>query len=141
MGFAGTLASGWCDWVIADKIVIPPETVACEVWRNRISAGRADGSTAFEGELDPEEDGNDWVYTEKMAYVPTTYFVTDHKQGFRDETPSATAVSSSRWVDEEARRWRLRRELFPQLTDNTVILCCLNQLYKVCKSACLLWSR
>ncbi|KAJ1922189.1 hypothetical protein H4219_000051 [Mycoemilia scoparia] len=37
------------------------------------------------GELDPEEADNSWVYTEKMIYMPHTYFVNDHRQGFREE--------------------------------------------------------
>lgn len=133
MGFAGTLASGWCDWIIADQIIIPPDTVSGEVWRKRLAmrANEHSFAGAFEGDLDPEEESNDWSYTEKIAYVPKTYFVTDHKQGFRDEIPQQTFDRQSSWVIDEQRRWQMRKELFPQCRDDTVIFCCLNQLYKV----------
>lgn len=132
MGFAGTLASGWCDWVIADTTIIPPDTVASEVWRQREQRHQPQHPTSLPGLLDPEEEDDSWMYTEKMAYLPQTYFITDHKQGFRDETSAVGTEPDDAWALEEQRRWRMRKELFPQLPDNYVIFCCLNQLYKVC---------
>jgi hypothetical protein len=35
------------------------------------------------------------------------------------------------WQNEERKRWAARRQLFPQLKEDTVIFCCMNQLYKV----------
>lgn len=131
MGFAGTLASGWCDWVIADTTIIPPETVSSEVWRDRRRKGQSSVATTLPGQLDPEEKDEDWMYTEKMVYLPNTYFVTDHKQGFRDVPTSGPTDREAAWLMEEQRRWRMRKELFPTLPDNCVIFCCLNQLYKV----------
>lgn len=135
MGFAGTLASGWCDWVIADTTIIPPDTVACEVWRERQKQHQQSPPTSLPGLLDPEEEDDSWMYTEKMAYLPKTYFVTDHKQGFRDDPGLASggqANLEALWQSEVSRRWQMRKELFPNLPDNFVIFCCLNQLYKVC---------
>jgi protein O-GlcNAc transferase len=85
MGFAGILGGGWCDWIITDPVVCPPEMVLCEQWRVRVQGSQAyyhgnDGD--FEGDIDPEEDTNNWVYTEKFIYMPHSYFVNDHKQGF-----------------------------------------------------------
>ncbi|KAJ2018729.1 hypothetical protein GGI14_002081, partial [Coemansia sp. S680] len=45
------------------------------------------------GELDPEEDCGDWVYTERMIYMPHTYFVNDHRQGFREDEDVRVAAS------------------------------------------------
>ena len=38
---------------------------------------------------------------------------------------------ADRWRAEERKRWQLRRKLFPALSDDTVIIACANQLYKV----------
>lgn len=131
MGFAGTLASGWCDWVIADTTIIPPDTVACEVWRERQKKQQRSAPTSLPGLLDPEEEDESWMYTEKMAYLPKTYFVTDHKQGFREDPVMSVSDPEAAWQMEQQRRWQMRKELFPDLPDNFVIFCCLNQLYKV----------
>lgn len=133
MGFAGTLSSGWGDWVIADQIIIPKDTVSSEIWRHRIRNAPADiGPASFAGDIDPEEATDALMYSEKMVYFPETYFITDHKQGFRDETVPNAIDAEAAWKAEEDRRWTMRHELFPNLPDNTVIFCCLNQLYKVC---------
>lgn len=159
MGFAGTLASGWTDWIIADPIVCPPRMVSGEKWRKRhesaiegerekITDMVEDLATDFDGDLDPECADEDWVYTEKFLYMPHSYFVCDHKQGFRDEKAESIDVDgipapvervdprSSRpteevWAEEEMRRWKMRRDMFPDLSDDTVIFANFNQLYKV----------
>ncbi|EGG05815.1 family 41 glycosyltransferase, partial [Melampsora larici-populina 98AG31] len=131
MGFAGTLASGWTDWIIADPIVCPPRMVSGEKWRKR----HENLATDFDGDLDPECADEDWVYTEKFLYMPHSYFVCDHKQGFRDETaevdPRSSRPTDEVWAEEEVRRWKMRREMFPDLSDDTVIFANFNQLYKV----------
>ncbi|RUS24980.1 hypothetical protein BC938DRAFT_472793, partial [Jimgerdemannia flammicorona] len=137
MGFAGTLGGGWCDWIIADSVVCPPETVSCERWRKRAVETEGD----FEGEIDPEEETDDWVYTEKFIYMPHSYFVNDHRQGFREEEEAAeerngeVATKRNRdpemtWVVEQDKRWKMRREVFPGLRDDVVIFANFNQLYK-----------
>ncbi|KAH9825337.1 UDP-N-acetylglucosaminyltransferase [Melampsora americana] len=158
MGFAGTLASGWTDWIIADPIVCPPRMVSGEKWRRRHDIARGEGekiseivedlATDFDGDLDPECADEDWVYTEKFLYMPHSYFVCDHKQGFRDETaesvdidgipapvervdPRTSRSTEEVWAEEEVRRWKMRREMFPDLSDDTVIFANFNQLYKV----------
>ncbi|KAI9668673.1 MAG: hypothetical protein M1829_005286 [Trizodia sp. TS-e1964] len=53
MGFAGTLGSEWCDYLLADDTAIPPETL--RPWRRNIDLEDQahDGNTGDEG-------GNDW---------------------------------------------------------------------------------
>lgn len=210
MGFAGTLASGWTDWIIADPIVCPPRMVSGERWRKRhnlsklesfCSSGGAsddksnplppeseprivelldDEPTEFDGELDPESADESWVYTEKFIYMPHSYFVCDHKQGFREELfldinggvdsngvpiafprqpldpvgslvagkvdpgltsefvttkidPNLTSEPQSvlEWEAEEVKRWKMRKEIFPDIDDQTVIFANFNQLYKI----------
>ncbi|KAG0292102.1 hypothetical protein BGZ98_002727 [Dissophora globulifera] len=199
MGFAGTLGAGWCDWIVADPIVCPPEMVSGVAWKRKQRAfilGQVSGnsditvqganasptavtggkrrssgsagtdkaikmemtetkkmaSTAsfaehafsdFEGDVDPEDESDDWVYTEKFIYMPHSYFVNDHRQGFREEekeqekrmllaTEPHLAMSSEwAWILEQDRRWQMRKELFPGLSENTVIFANFNQLYKI----------
>ncbi|KAH9469778.1 hypothetical protein Pst134EA_007055 [Puccinia striiformis f. sp. tritici] len=204
MGFAGTLASGWTDWIIADPVVCPPRMVSGERWRKRhllsqlesfcsssdgqevqanshasrvAELGREetrmvelvdDGPTDFDGDLDPENMDESWVYTEKFIYMPHSYFVCDHKQGFREELaqdisggvdlngvplnfkheplhqalrplttheqpalPKELAGKEAEWEIEEFKRWKMRKEIFPDLDDQTVIFANFNQLYKI----------
>ncbi|KAJ1809013.1 hypothetical protein LPJ77_001955 [Coemansia sp. RSA 2523] len=112
------------------------------------------------GELDPEEDGlhtneladthrrsdeagvNDWVYTERMMYMPHTYFVNDHRQGFReDEELREVQTPDALWLAEQDARYKMRRELFPQLSDDVFIFANFNQLYKIDPTLFRLWLR
>jgi len=145
MGFAGTLGGEWCDWLVSDLTATPPDTSGSEQWYLR---KRNDGLTDDffdEGSLDPEEENDpapnvksDWVYTEKLIFMPHTYFVNDHRQGFRDpdEVPAHTIPDSeykeeSLWILEQDRRWKMRKELFPNLRDDVFIFANFNQLYKI----------
>ncbi|PIA15037.1 hypothetical protein COEREDRAFT_82252 [Coemansia reversa NRRL 1564] len=249
LGFAGTLGSGWCDYVVTDPIVCPPWTVRSEVRAERYR--RANGKTAGErpemqeighsqsqsrnaferyemvertahmalsdssdsasdagsdtmndgeadqdqvapgsqlrmgrtarqrewqeelrwdtGELDPEEDGaatgelpafaagseakadtrrtdeagvNNWVYTERMMYMPHTYFVNDYRQGFREDEELREVQSAKElWMAEQDARYKMRRELFPQLSDDVFIFANFNQLYKIDPTLFRLWLR
>ncbi|KAG0175535.1 hypothetical protein DFQ28_008884 [Apophysomyces sp. BC1034] len=147
MGFAGTLGGGWCDWIIADSIVCPPEMVSCEIWRQRHQKGQEFGGD-FEGDIDPEEDTNDFEYTEKFIYMPHSYFVNDHKQGFREDhghgKNNRLALETDPkklWSIEEDKRWKMRREVFPNLPDDVVIFANFNQLYKLEPSTFRMWLR
>ncbi|KAK9728636.1 hypothetical protein K7432_000910 [Basidiobolus ranarum] len=161
MGFAGSLGAGWCDYLISDPIVCPPELVACERWRMHNEANeQVDPSKESDcndidelegisiGDMDPEEISEEWVYTEKMIYMPHSYFVNDHRQGFRDEDGDAKSTSSlavtcseSLWRQEQKKRWIMRREVFPHLHDNMVIFANFNQLYKIDPSIFKVWLR
>jgi tetratricopeptide (TPR) repeat protein len=118
MGFAGTLGSEWCDYLLADTTSIPPRTL--RPYRNNIDV------------LDQVHDDNngdeqeDWVYGENIIYTRDTFFCCDHRQSAPD-----SQEQQLKWPEEQKRRWRMRKELFPELSDDTVILGNFNQLYKV----------
>ncbi|KAJ2028055.1 hypothetical protein H4S03_007992 [Coemansia sp. S3946] len=156
MGFAGTLGAGWCDYVVTDPIVCPPWTVRCEVRAERLrlqnmkpremqEVKRGCDYLAFDswdfGELDPEEDCGDWVYTERMIYMPHTYFVNDHRQGFREDEDVRGDDPESVWRAEVAVRWRMRQSVFPQLGDDAFIFANFNQLYKIDPALFRMWLR
>ena len=118
MGFAGTLGAEWCDYLLADEIAIPPQTL--RPWRRNVDL------------LDQTRDGNndddqdDWVYGENIIFTKETFFCCDHRQSAPDSQETQLT-----WTEEQQRRWRMRKELFPMLPDDTVILGNFNQLYKV----------
>jgi protein O-GlcNAc transferase len=139
MGFCGSLGAGWNDWLVADTIATPYDMISSEVWRDRQVRRIDDRQTDIPGVVDPEEDTDSWVYTEKVVFMPHTYFVNDHRQGFREP---ALVINGQMvepdpidpegvWRLEEVRRWRMRKETFPRLADNVVIFANFNQLYKV----------
>lgn len=118
MGFAGTLGAEWCDYVLADQLSIPPET---------LSPGRR--SAWMEERLleeDHSEDIEGWVYGEKIVFTRDTFFCCDHRQSAPDAKEAHVT-----WDEEQERRWRMRKELFPNLRDDALILGNFNQLYKV----------
>jgi protein O-GlcNAc transferase len=150
MGFAGTLAAGWCDYFIVDPIVCPPDTVACERWRQRPLDHNTRRPVHRPGDcgpdLDPEDETElDWVYSERLIYMPHSYFVNDHRQGFREKDEDIkrirTLTPEQRWLHEEDRRWKMRREVFPGLDDNVVIFANFNQLYKIDPNIFRVWLR
>ena len=115
MGFAGTLGAEWCDYLLADETAIPPGTL--RPWRRNIDI---DDQLR---DLEAEED-EDWIYSENIIFCRDTFFCCDHAQS----EPRQTRVS---WDDEQSRRWQMRKELFPSLSDDAIILGNFNQLYKV----------
>lgn len=118
MGFAGTLGAEWCDYLLADTTAIPPQTL--RPWRRNIDVT---DQTRDENNSDEHED---WVYGENIIYTRDTFFCCDHRQS----APDAQEERLS-WPEEQRRRWKMRKELFPELPDDTVILGNFNQLYKV----------
>ncbi|KAJ1730831.1 hypothetical protein LPJ61_002818 [Coemansia biformis] len=115
-------------------------------WRN---GATSTGGLAWDGgELNPEEDGvstteaGEWVYTERMIYMPHTYFVNDHRQGFREDEELRDASSTEAlWLAEQDARYRMRREVFPQLAEDVFIFANFNQLYKIDPTLFRLWLR
>lgn len=152
MGFAGGMASGWTDWIVADPIVCPPDQTSVDQWRaKRRFQHTLPRPTDFGGDLDPEEPGDEWVYTERFIYMPHSYFVNDHAQGFR-EPQERRAIDGhlikpgemsdeEAWAEEEERRWKARKELWPNLPDDFVIFSDFNQLYKFEPELFKLWLR
>ncbi|KIV90444.1 hypothetical protein PV10_07751 [Exophiala mesophila] len=128
MGFAGTLGAEWCDYVFADSISVPSETLS--PWRRNVD---------LEDRLRPDalaEDAEDWVYAENVIFARDTFFCVDHKQSAPDAANGRpnykdSAAKDDAWEEEQTRRWKLRKELFPTLSNTAVILGNFNQLYKI----------
>jgi hypothetical protein len=122
MGFAGTLGAEWCDYLLADKLAVPPETL--RPWRRNVD---------LEDQIIDEKSSDEehWVYSENIIFCRDTFFCCDHRQSSQDEQLP--------WPEEQQRRWKMRKELFPNLSDDAIILGNFNQLYKVRRlySACL----
>jgi hypothetical protein len=116
MGFAGTLGAEWCDYLLADKTAIPPETL--RPWRRNLD---------LEDQLldQQSQKDEDWVYSENIIFCRDTFFCCDHAQS----EPHEQRLT---WEEEQLKRWQMRKELFPNLPDDAVILGNFNQLYKVC---------
>lgn len=128
MGFAGTLGAEWCDYVYADEISIP---------RNTLSPYRA--NTTVEDKLDPRsqnEDEEGWIYAENVIFSKSSFFCVDHKQSAPDSSTGPpplydTIACEQAWQCHLASRHKLRREIFPSISDKGVILGNFNQLYKI----------
>ncbi|KAL9101602.1 MAG: hypothetical protein Q9163_003163 [Psora crenata] len=128
MGFAGTLGAEWCDYLLADKVAIPPSTL--RPWR---------GNVGLEDQIrdgNNDDDLDDWVYGENIIFTSDTFFCCDHKQS----APDAQEEQLS-WPDEQRRRWKMRKELFPNLADDAIILANFNQLYKIEPTTFRTWLR
>lgn len=119
MGFAGTLGAEWCDYLLADKVAIPPSTLR----PNRQNVDLIDQTE--DGNHDDDQD--DWMYGENIIFARDTFFCCDHRQS----APDAKGPLLS-WHEEQKRRWEMRKQLFPDIADDVVILGNFNQLYKVC---------
>ncbi|KAI0407541.1 glycosyl transferase family 41-domain-containing protein [Xylaria palmicola] len=126
MGFAGTLGAEWCDYLLADKTAIPPSTL-------RPLRSNLDLKSVFRDEESNQVEG--WVYSENIIFCRETFFCCDHAQSCEAEERAIT------WEDEQRRRWEMRRELFPNLADNTIIMGNFNQLYKIDPSTFRSWLR
>ncbi len=121
MGFAGTLGAEWCDYLLADDTAIPPETL--RPFRQNVNLQ----DQALDDNNGEEED---WVFSENIIFTKDTFFCCDHKQS----APGAEGEPLS-WEDEQSTRWDMRKDLFPDLRDDALILANFNQLYKVYENA------
>lgn len=128
MGFAGTLGAEWCDYILADQISIPSETLSPGRRQARIDDRLLD--------QDHCEELEGWVYGEKIVYTRDTFFCCDHRQSAPDSQDSFIS-----WEQEVERRWRMRKDLFPDLSDDTIILGNFNQLYKIEPTTFRTWLR
>lgn len=128
MGFAGTLGAEWCDYLLADETAVPVETLSPH-------RGKVTLEDKFEDER-RAEDNDDWVYGENIIYCRDTFFCCDHKQS----APDAHHRNIT-WDQEQRRRWKMRKELFPQLSDDTIIFGNFNQLYKIDPTTFRTWLR
>lgn len=118
MGFAGTLGAEWCDYLLADETAVPTDIL--RPWRRNIDLEDALIDDNIGG------DDENWVYGENIIYCRDTFFCCDHKQSAPDAQDKRLS-----WDDEQKRRWEMRKELFPHISDDTVVFGNFNQLYKV----------
>jgi tetratricopeptide (TPR) repeat protein len=121
MGFAGTLGAEWCDYLYADTTAVPKEMLR----KTRRNVDVDDSIRGF-----TESDESSWVYAENIIFARYTFFCCDHRQS----APDAKLEQLS-WNEEVKRRWAKRKEIFPHLPDDRIILGNFNQLYKVCISS------
>ncbi|KAI9693220.1 MAG: hypothetical protein M1822_005216 [Bathelium mastoideum] len=128
MGFAGTLGAEWCDYLLADDTAIPTTTL--RPWRNNINLE----DQVQDGNSGDEQD--DWVYGENIIFCRDTFFCCDHRQSAPD-----SKGRQLNWEEEQGRRWAMRKELFPNLSDDTIILGNFNQLYKIEPTTFRTWLR
>ncbi|KAL8999455.1 MAG: hypothetical protein Q9169_001660 [Polycauliona sp. 2 TL-2023] len=128
MGFAGTLGAEWCDYLLADKIAIPVQTLRPFRPNVDLVDQMTDGNN--------DDDQNQWIYGENVIFARETFFCCDHRQS----APDAHEPELS-WVEEQERRWRMRKQLFPDLPHDTVILGNFNQLYKIEPTTFRTWLR
>ncbi|PHH78620.1 hypothetical protein CDD80_6591 [Ophiocordyceps camponoti-rufipedis] len=126
MGFAGSLGAEWCDYILADKTTVPPETL--RPWRRNVSIEDVlkDDNECCEGQ---------WAYSENVIFCRSTFFCCDHAQS------SGRGEKTLPWDREKRRRWEMRRQLFPGMPDDTVILGNFNQLYKIDPTIFRSWLR
>jgi tetratricopeptide (TPR) repeat protein len=117
MGFAGTLGAEWCDYLLADDTAVPPEML--RPWRRNV-----DIIDQTQEEITPGTD--DWIYGENIVYCRDTFFCCDHRQSAPDAKEKRID-----WEEELTTRWAMRKEIFPDLSDDAIILGNFNQLYKV----------
>ncbi|KAJ8123603.1 hypothetical protein ONZ43_g495 [Nemania bipapillata] len=126
MGFAGTLGAEWCDYLLADETAIPSSTL--RPLRSNVGLE----SIFRDEELNETEN---WVYSENIVFCRDTFFCCDHAQSCEAGERTIT------WEEEQRRRWKMRRELFPNLPDDTIIMGNFNQLYKIDPSTLRTWLR
>ncbi|EOD45892.1 putative udp-n-acetylglucosaminyltransferase protein [Neofusicoccum parvum UCRNP2] len=99
----------------------------------------AEWNVDLEDQLVDENSGgdqDDWVYGENIIYCKDTFFCCDHRQ-------SAPDVHGEQldWEQEQVRRWQMRKEIFPDLPDDVIILGNFNQLYKIEPTTFRTWLR
>ncbi|TWU74730.1 hypothetical protein ED733_005495 [Metarhizium rileyi] len=126
MGFAGTLGAEWCDYILADKTAVPSTTL--RPWRDNVTI-----EDVFRD--NNEETAGDWVYSENVIFCRDTFFCCDHAQS------CAVGEKETEWVEVERRRWEMRKELFPNLGNDVIILGNFNQLYKIDPTTFRTWLR
>ncbi|KAF1940006.1 TPR-like protein [Clathrospora elynae] len=128
MGFAGTLGAEWCDYLLADDTAVPVDTL--RQWRRNIDL---EDALVDENSGDSDEK---WIYGENIVFCRDTFFCCDHRQSAPD-----SHGRQPNWEEEQQRRWAMRKEIFPDLPDQAVILGNFNQLYKIEPTTFRTWLR
>ncbi|KAL2145521.1 hypothetical protein VTI28DRAFT_6913 [Corynascus sepedonium] len=127
MGFAGTLGAEWCDYLLADATAIPPSTLRPH--RSNLTLG-----DVFRDEVDAEAE--DWIYSENIIFCRDTFFCCDHAQSADGHNERDLT-----WDEDQRRRWKMRKDLFPNLPDDAILLGNFNQLYKIDPTTFRSWLR
>src|SRR6185437_5161412 len=115
----GSCGGDWIDYFISDNHITPANAIAS----NFKSVNSRPGDIL--DSPDPEEADNDWCIYEKVILMPNTYFATDYRQSFNDteEIPQKVREDPEQlWLYEQDRRWDLRKKLFPNIADDSIIL-------------------
>lgn len=133
MGYAGTLSAGWCDYLVGCETSCPPSMSVMDLWRRGRRGEQDQARVVFDFDADPESSSEDWIYTEKLIYIPHSFMVADHRQSFRkDENLTyeerLKIHPDQLWYEEERRRSRMRRALFPDIPQDTVIFANFSQV-------------
>ncbi|KAK7206053.1 glycosyl transferase family 41-domain-containing protein [Myxozyma melibiosi] len=136
MGFAGSLGAEWSDYILADRVAVPPDTV-----RQMRKADAQENKSRILRHHDCKNQDN-WVYFEDIVFCKHSFFCCDHRQSAPDAvSSSASADPEDRWNAELVSRRKMRDELFPSLAPGTIILANFNQLYKIDPGVFLTWLR
>ncbi|KLO14446.1 hypothetical protein SCHPADRAFT_826424 [Schizopora paradoxa] len=126
LGFASTLGAGWCDYLVCDPVVCPPEMHRCQNCDLQDEGGlRLDFGSDFES---PDDS---WIYSEKLLYLPHSYLVTDHRHSFENLGFGSSMNLSDfeeNWAQWEQERERLRLSLFEDISQDTIIFANFNQV-------------
>ncbi|KAJ3337691.1 hypothetical protein HDU93_000698 [Gonapodya sp. JEL0774] len=157
IAFFDGIADRWMDYFVADEVAAPRRVVCDEPDNVELLAYLHSGTSRRTKYWARDTQR---VFTEFMVYMPHSYFVNDHRQGFREEEIAdidkmvttgsiipvegycpypemfedeshLTEEEKVRWRKEEIRRLRMRAELFPKVAEDTVIFANFNQLYKI----------
>lgn len=129
MGFAGTLGAEWCDYLYADTTAVPTEMLR-NLRRN------VDVDDSIRGLSEGETEESSWVYAENIIFARYTFFCCDHRQSAPD-----AKLGQLSWEEEVKRRWEKRKEIFPDIEDDQIILGNFNQLYKIEPTTFRTWLR
>ncbi|KAI8816235.1 glycosyl transferase family 41-domain-containing protein [Fimicolochytrium jonesii] len=179
----------WLDYLLTDEIATPRKFVCGEPiesdevpWWEGITKRVTDDSTTSSSTTEEERtltrksmqtlpvdrgpvvrrDDRNRVYTEACVYMPWSYFVNDHRWGFREEGDAVveevcaeftegtmdagedgdlTSEELGLWRQEQVRRLKMRREMFPWMSEDTVVYANFNQLYKLDPEIYKTWLR
>jgi hypothetical protein len=72
------LPDRWMDYLVGDEISCPPDTVISEPLSH-------DMKSVADREIRNDPLQNAKMFTESIVYMPQSFFVNDHRQGFREE--------------------------------------------------------
>jgi hypothetical protein len=155
-GYFESMDTRFIDYAIVDEIACPKKLICGQEFDKEFVEAENAASLVIShkdgqsGDIRLDDDSNR-IYTERLIYMPQSYFVNDHKQGFREPMDpfsdsiippgarirplSAESYLSNKeqesWTKEQIKRITFRRNLFPDIREDTIIYANFNQLYKI----------